>query len=159
MVDVVNGAEAVHEVEEIADVGDDVFAGNRAVVIRKVAVVADDLVDRAVRFFNEGFDEAAAVTGRRTVGDFAMEDAAFADLFNFSRADFRMGIDDDFPCFRVDDRFVQGQAKEAAFPAELLASFVTANAGHIITARVEEEPSKRLRALSTVGGSPGRSFL
>ena len=63
------------------------------------------------------------------------------------------------PCFRVDDRFVQGQAKEAAFPAELLASFVTANAGHIITARVEEEAFKEIAALSTVGGSPGRSFL
>ena len=159
MVDVVNGAEAVHEVEEIADVGDDVFAGNRAVVIRKVAVVADDLVDRAVRFFNEGFDEAAAVTGRRTVGDFAMEDAAFADLFNFSRADFRMGIDDDFPCFRVDDRFVQGQAKEAAFPAELLASFVTANAGHIITARVEEEAFKEIAGTFNGRRFTGAEFL
>ena len=159
MVDVVNGAEAVHEVEEIADVGDDVFAGNRAVVIRKVAVVADDLVDRAVRFFNKGFDEAAAVTGRRTVGAFAMEDAAFADLFNFSRADFRMGIDDDFPCFRVDDRFVQGQAKEAAFPAELLASFVTANAGHIITARVEEEAFKEIAGTFNGRRFTGAEFL
>ena len=64
MVDVVDSAEAVHEVEEIADVGDDVFAGNGAMVIGKVAVVADDLIDRAVGLFDESFDEAAAITAR-----------------------------------------------------------------------------------------------
>ena len=159
MVDVVNGAEAVHEVEEIADVGDDVFAGNGAMVIGKVAVVADDLIDRAVGLFDESFDEAAAITSRSAISNFTVEDTAFADLFDFSRADFRMGIDDDFPCFRIDDRFVEGQAEETAFPAEFLAGFITADAGHIITARVEEQTFKEIAGAFDSRRFTGAKFL
>ena len=55
-----------------------------------------------------------------------------------------MGIDDDFPRFRIDDRFVKGQAEEAAFPTEFLAGFITADAGHIVPTRIEEQPFKEV---------------
>lgn len=54
---------------------------------------------------------------------------------------------------------MQGQAKEAAFPAELLASFVTANAGHIITARVEEEAFKEIAGTFNGRRFTGAEFL
>ena len=55
MVDIIDSAKTIHQIEEVADVSDDVFAGNRPVIIRQIAVIADDLIDRAILLFNESF--------------------------------------------------------------------------------------------------------
>ena len=133
MVDVVDGAEAVHEVQQVIYVGDNIFAGNRAVIVRQIAVIADNLIYGPVDFFYEGFYEP-----------FAGEYAAFFNFVYFGRADFRMSVDDHFTRFGMNDRFVERQAEQPAFPAQLFAGFIAADAGHIVPARVEKQPFEQI---------------
>ena len=58
MVDIIDISKTVHEIEEIIDVGDDIFPCQRAMIIGQIAVVADDLIYRSVRLFDKGANHA-----------------------------------------------------------------------------------------------------
>ncbi len=133
MVNIIDVAKAIHQIEEIIDVGNNVFLRNRAVFIWQVAVIADNLVDRTIRFFNKS--DGQSVSGKYT---------AFLDFLYFSVANFRFCRYDDFPCFRIDNRFMQSQSEQAALPSQFLASLIAAYAGHIIAAGIKEESFKKI---------------
>ena len=83
MVDIIDSAEPIHQIEEIIDIGDNIFSGNRTMFIREIAIVADNLIYGTILFFNKGFDEAAAIASRGIFRNFAVENATFTDFFNF----------------------------------------------------------------------------
>ena len=128
MVDVVRRAVALHQVQQIVDIGDHVLRGEGAVVVGQIAVVADDLHFRAVILFGEQLHEA-----------FAAVDAAFVDLPERFFIEERMRFDDHFARFRIDDRFRRGESSEAVLPAELLPCLVAADLGQIVSVRIVEE--------------------
>ena len=70
-----------------------------------------------------------------------------------------MGIDNDFPCFRIDNRFVECLTKKSAFPAQFLTGFITAYAGHIIAAGVKEQPFEKIAGTFYCRRFTGTEFL
>ena len=131
MVDIVDIAEPVHQIEEIADIGNDIFLSNRTVINGQIAVIANNFTNGPVLLFGKDFDKTVET-----------EDTAVFNFPNFGSADNRLSRHDKLARFPVDNRLMQGEAEKAMFPAELAAGFITADTSHIITAGVKEEPFK-----------------
>ena len=138
MVDIVRRAEAIHEVQQVADRCEDVVLRDRAVVdVERRRAEQADL--RAVLLEQEQRDEVALT-----------EDLLLAlhvdSVKHVFRDDFALW-DDNLTRLVIDNRLCEDLAEDAALPAELLRQLVAADRRKVVALRVEEQRVEELRCI------------
>ena len=138
MVDIVRRAEAIHEVQQVADRCEDVVLRDRAVVdVERRRAEQADL--RAVLLEQEQRDEVALT-----------EDLLLAlhvdSVEHVLRDDFALR-DDNLTRLVIDNRLCEDLAEDAALPAELLRQLVAADRREVVALRVEEQRVEELRCI------------
>ena len=138
VVDIIRRAEAIHEVEQIADRSEDIVLRDRAVVdVKRRRAEQADL--RAILLEQEQRDEVALTEELLLALDIDSIEHVFRDDFALR--------DDDLARLVVDNRLCEDLAEDAALPAELLRQLVAADRSEVVALRIEEQRIEELRRI------------
>ena len=126
MVDVILFAVAVHNVQQVAEGGQDVFLRDGAQLF----------IDTGRE--NDAQDFAVQLADLHLVDAFGGVNAAFLHLVQDILRQEGSLFDDDFARFRIHEGLVEDAVRQAVAPAQLFIQFVPAHIGQIVTTVVEK---------------------
>ena len=132
MVDIIRFTKALHHVQAVVDERDDVFSGQCTEIVVQIAVVADNL-NRCTFILEKGNYYRA----------FSCKYSAFFDALDGIAVNAGVSFNDDFSCFRINDRILNDMSFQTMLPAQLLAQLITAYLGQVIAVRIIEEIVKQ----------------
>ena len=134
MVDIVAGAEPVHQVQQVAEGSQHIFHRNGAVVFRNIGSAYELhslLFNADERFFQAG----------------ACKNTALFNFINRIHVDFAAGFNNNFTGSSINQRLVKHFVQQAAAPAEFFVQLIAAYACKIIAFVVEESCFNQLRGV------------
>ena len=125
MVDIIAGAKAVHQVQQITEGSHYIFNGNGAVVFRNIGS-ADDF-HRLFFQADENFFQAGAC-----------KNTAFFDFINNIKVNLGACFSNNFTGRYINQRLIQHFIQQTAAPAEFFVQLIAAYAGKVITFVIKE---------------------